>query len=186
MLLGSSTFHGHLISIMLPLMAKRTIYLSDKSFKSVHVAHSDSTGVKSGTWDVSNPLGAIFYYTNAFHLKYLLPAGDSGIICTTSTPLYLVRVRGDLVHVLDRSSSVLVLGIDPTECQFKLALQRGNSQQIEHLIANSNLVGQAIIAYLREKGTLQLLCNSSRIPAVVLIWPWSATILKLPGKLPNP
>ena len=134
------------------LMAKRTIYLSDKSFKSVHVVHSDSTGVKSGTWDVSNPLGAIFYYTNAFHLKYLLPAGDSGIICTTSTPLYLVRVRGDLVHVLDRSSSVLVLGIDPTECQFKLALQRGNSQQIEHLIANSNLVGQAIIAYLREKG----------------------------------
>lgn len=134
------------------LMAKRTIYLSDKSFKSVHVTHSDSTGVKSGTWDLSNPLGAIFYYTNSFHLKYLLPQGDFGIICTTSTPLYLVRVRGDLVHVLDRSSSVLVLGIDPTECHFKLALQKGNSEQIEHLIANSNLVGQAIIAYLREKG----------------------------------
>lgn len=134
------------------LMAKRTIYLSDKTLKSVHVTHSDSTGVKSGTWDVSNPLGAIFYYTNSFHLKYLLPQGDSGIICTTSNPLYLVRVRGDLVHVLDRSSSVLVLGIDPTECHFKLALQKGNSEQIEYLIANSNLVGQAIIAYLREKG----------------------------------
>lgn len=134
------------------LMAKRTIYLSDKSFKSIHATHYDSTGVKSGTWDVSNPLGAIFYYTNSFHLKYLLPQGDSGIICTTSTPLYLIRVQGDLVHVLDRSVSVLVLGIDPTECQFKLALQLGNLAQIEHLIANSNLVGQAIIAYLREKG----------------------------------
>lgn len=134
------------------LMAKRTIYLSDKNFKAIHVTHADSTGVKSGTWDLSNPLGAIFYYTNSFHLKYLLPQGDSGIICTTSTPLYLVRVKGDLVHVLDRSSSVLVLGIDPTECHFKLALQKGNSEQIEHLIANSNLVGQAIIAYLREKG----------------------------------
>ncbi len=134
------------------LMAKRTIYLSDKGFKTVHVTHTDSTGVKSGTWDLSNPLGAIFYYTNSFHLKYLLPQGDSGIICTTSTPLYLVRVRGDLVHVLDRSSSVLVLGIDPTECHFKLALQKGNSEQIENLIANSNLVGQAIIAYLREMG----------------------------------
>ena len=134
------------------LMAKRTIYLSDKSFKSIHVTHSDSTGVKSGTWDLSNPLGSIFYYTNSFHLKYLLPQGDSGIICTTSTPLYLVRVKGDLVHVLDRSSSVLVLGIDPTECHFKLALQTGNAEQIEDLIANSNLVGQAIIAYLQEKG----------------------------------
>lgn len=134
------------------LMAKRTIYLSDKAFKSVHVTHSDSTGVKSGTWDLSNPLGAIFYYTNSFHLKYLLPQGDSGIICTTATPLYLVRVQGDLVHVLDRSSSVLVLGIDPTECHFKLALKKGNSAQIDHLIANSNLVGQSIIVYLREKG----------------------------------
>lgn len=134
------------------LMSKRSIYLSDKHLKSVHVTHVDSTGVKSGTWDVSNVLGAIFYYTNSFHLKYLLPQGDSGIICTTSTPLYLVRVKGDLVHVLDRSASVLVLGIDPTECHFKLALQKGNSEQIKHLVANSNLVGQAIIAYLREKG----------------------------------
>lgn len=134
------------------LMSKRSIYLSDRNFKSIHVTHQDSTGVKSGAWDVSNPLGAIFYYTNSFHLKYLLPQGDSGIICTISTPLYLVRVRGDLVHVLDRSVSVLVLGIDPTECQFKLALQKGNSEQIDNLIANSNLVGQAIIAYLREKG----------------------------------
>lgn len=134
------------------LMAKRTVYLSDKIFKSIHATHFDSTGVKSGCWDVSNPLGAIFYYTNSFHLKYLLPQGDSGIICTTSTPLYLVRAQGDLVHVLDRGVSVLVLGIDPTECHFKLALQKGNSSQIEHLIANSNLVGHAIIAYLREKG----------------------------------
>lgn len=134
------------------LMSKRTIYLSDKTFKSINATHSDSTGVKSGCWDLSNPLGAIFYYTNSFHLKYLLPQGDSGIICSTSTPLYLVRVQGDLVHVLDRGVSVLVLGIDPTECHFKLALQKGNSAQIEHLIANSNLVGQAIIAYLREKG----------------------------------
>jgi coatomer subunit alpha len=136
----------------LALMAKRTIYLSDRSFKNVQVTHVDSTGVKSGAWDTSNPLGAIFYYTNSFHLKYLLPQGDSGIICTTSTPLYLVRVQGDLVHVIDRSASVLVLGIDPTECHFKLALNRGDSKQIEHLIANSNLVGQALIAYLREKG----------------------------------
>lgn len=134
------------------LMAKRAIYLSDKTFKAIQVTHPDSTGVKSGTWDLSNPLGAIFYYTNSFHLKYLLPQGDSGIICTTSTPLYLVRVQGDLVHVLDRSVSVLVLGIDPTECHFKLALKKGNAEQIEHLIANSNLVGQSIIAYLREKG----------------------------------
>lgn len=134
------------------LMGKKTIYLSDKSFKSVSKVHQDVSGVKSGTWDVSNPIGAIFYYTNAFHLKYLLPQGDSGIICTTSTLLYLVRVRGDLVHVLDRQMSVMVLAIDPTECHFKLALHIGDMNRINDLIANANLVGQAIIAYLREKG----------------------------------
>jgi coatomer protein complex subunit alpha (xenin) len=117
----------------------------------VTLTHTESASIKSGCWDVSGP-GAIFFYTTPFHLKYLLPSGDSGIICTISTPLYLVRVKGDLVHALDRTGAVLVLAIDPTECHFKLALASGDQGRIDHLIANSNLAGQAIIAFLREKG----------------------------------
>ncbi len=137
------------------LMAKKAAHLTDKSFSRISHTHSDNTGIKSGVWDLSGP-GPIFYYTNSFHLKYLLPYGDSGIICTTSNPLYLIRVKGDLVHVLDRQLSVLVLAIDPTECHFKMALNAGDSARINYIIENSNLVGQAVISYLRDKGHAEI------------------------------
>lgn len=137
------------------LMSKTAVYLTDKSFDRVSHVHTDSTGIKSGVWDLSGP-GPVLYYTNSFHLKYLLPHGDAGIICTTSTPLYLIRVKGDLVHVLDRQLSVLVLAIDPTECHFKMALNAGDTARINYLIENSNLVGQAVISYLRDKGHAEI------------------------------
>lgn len=146
------------------LMAKKSVHLTDKSLSSIHYTHHDSTGIKSGAWDASGP-GPIFYYTNSFHLKYLLPQGDSGIICTTATPLYLVRVKGDLVHVLDRQLSVLVLAIDPTECHFKMALHASDSARINHIIQNSNLVGQAVIAYLRDKGHAEIALQFVKDPS---------------------
>ncbi len=137
------------------LISKKAVHLTDKSFSRISHVHSDNTGIKSGVWDLSGP-GPIFYYTNSFHLKYLLPFGDSGIICTTSNPLYLIRVKGDLVHVLDRQLSVLVLAIDPTECHFKMALNAGDTGRINHIIETSNLVGQAVISYLRDKGHAEI------------------------------
>ena len=42
--------------------------------------------------------------------------------------------------------------IDPTEYRFKLALVKRQYDEVLHIIRNSNLVGQSIIAYLQKKG----------------------------------
>lgn len=42
--------------------------------------------------------------------------------------------------------------MDPTEYKFKLALVKGNYDEVLRIIQTSNLVGQSIIAYLQKKG----------------------------------
>ena len=44
--------------------------------------------VKSGAWDDCG----VFVYTTLNHIKYALPNGDSGIIRTLDTPVYLTKV----------------------------------------------------------------------------------------------
>jgi hypothetical protein len=91
-------------------------------------------------------------------------------------------VRGNTVHCLDRESktrAILYVGargrtscvrsmlmmtvtclgvrvgvgrIDPTEFRFKLALIARKYDEVLSIIRSSNLVGQAIIAYLQKKG----------------------------------
>jgi coatomer protein complex subunit alpha (xenin) len=53
--------------------------------------------VKSGSWDSSNK---IFIYTTVNHVKYVLPSGDTGIICTLDVPIYLTKVRhtSSIIH----------------------------------------------------------------------------------------
>jgi coatomer protein complex subunit alpha (xenin) len=45
-----------------------------------------------------------------------------------------------------------VITIDPTEYRFKLALIQKKYEEVFRTIRTSNLVGQAIIGYLQEKG----------------------------------
>jgi len=66
--------------------------------------------------------------------------------------VYLTKVKGKNVHCLDRDGKTRVISIDPTEYRFKLALIRRNYDEVLQIIRNSNLVGQAIIAYLQKKG----------------------------------
>lgn len=51
--------------------------------------------VKSGSWDSSNK---IFIYTTVNHVKYVLPSGDTGIICTLDVPIYLTKVRPHILY----------------------------------------------------------------------------------------
>jgi hypothetical protein len=51
--------------------------------------------VKSGSWDSSNK---IFIYTTVNHVKYVLPSGDTGIICTLDVPIYLTKVRQPILY----------------------------------------------------------------------------------------
>lgn len=82
----------------------------------------------------------------------LLFTSDNGIVRTLEQPVYLTRVSGKNLHILDRDGSARVMQIDPTEYRFKLALVKRQYDEVLHIIRNSNLVGQSIIAYLQKKG----------------------------------
>ena len=54
--------------------------------------------VKSAAWDDAG----VLVYTTLNHIKYCLPNGDSGIVRTLDTPVYITRVAGATLHCLDR------------------------------------------------------------------------------------
>lgn len=74
------------------------------------------------------------------------------MICTLDNPVYLTRVKGKVIHCLDRSARPKTIPFDPTEYRFKMALVRNNYDEMLHIIRTSNLLGQSIIAYLQQKG----------------------------------
>ncbi|KAI8065150.1 coatomer WD associated region-domain-containing protein [Gongronella butleri] len=132
---------------MVALLSKHTITLADKNLKQICQIH-ETIRIKSGTWDDSG----VFIYCTLNHIKYALPQGDNGIIRTLDQPVYLTRVKGRTLYILDRDGKARSVNIDPTEYRFKLALVKRQYEEVLHIIRNSNLVGQSIIAYLQKKG----------------------------------
>ncbi|PWN48212.1 putative COP1 [Violaceomyces palustris] len=132
---------------MVALLSKHTITLANKNLTSSNLIH-ETIRIKSAAWDESG----VLLYSTLNHIKYALPQGDSGIIKTLEQPVYLTRVRGKMVSCLDRSAKPQSISIDPTEYRFKLALVKGQYDEVLSIIKNSNLVGQAIIAFLQKKG----------------------------------
>ncbi|SCZ99345.1 BZ3500_MvSof-1268-A1-R1_Chr3-1g05959 [Microbotryum saponariae] len=132
---------------MVALLSKHTIMIANKTLGQSAMVH-ETIRIKSGAWDDSG----IFIYSTLNHIKYALPQGDNGIIKTLEQPVYLTRVKGKVVHCLDRNAKPRAIAIDPTEYRFKLALMRKNYDEVLHIIRTSNLVGQSIIAYLQKKG----------------------------------
>ncbi|KAI9509049.1 coatomer subunit alpha-2 [Russula earlei] len=129
------------------LLSKHTITIANKTFSQSTLIH-ETIRIKSGAWDDSG----VFIYSTLNHVKYCLPQGDHGVICTLDNPVYLTRVKGKVVHCLDRSARPRTITIDPTEYRFKLALIQNNYDEVLYLIRTSNLLGQSIIAYLQQKG----------------------------------
>ncbi len=69
--------------------------------------------VKSAAWDDNG----VLIYTTLNHIKYCLPNGDSGIIRTLDTPLYITKVVNNVVYALDREGKnrqIQVRRIPPT------------------------------------------------------------------------
>lgn len=132
---------------MVALLSKHTITIATKSLEQTALIH-ETIRIKSAAWDDSG----VLIYTTLNHIKYALTNGDNGIIKTLEQPVYLTRVKGQVVHCLDRSAKPRTIQIDPTEYRFKLALVRKNYDEVLHIIRTSNLVGQSIIAYLQKKG----------------------------------
>ena len=54
--------------------------------------------VKSAAWDDNG----VLIYTTLNHVKYCLHNGDSGIVRTLETPIYITKVFGDLLFCLYR------------------------------------------------------------------------------------
>ena len=109
---------------------------------------NETSNLKSGVWDDSN----VFIYTTSTHIKYSLINGDHGIIRTLDLPIYITKIRDGAVYCLDKECRPKVLSIDPTEFKFKLALVNRKYDEVLHMVRNSRLVGQSIIAYLQKKG----------------------------------
>merc|ERR1711936_1186958 len=102
----------------------------------------------SGTWDDSG----VFIYTTSNHIKYAINNGDHGIIRTLDLPVYLTRIKGAQVFLLNRECKPCTMTVDTTEYRFKLALINKKYDEVLHMVRNAKLVGQSIIAYLQKKG----------------------------------
>ncbi|KAE9448255.1 hypothetical protein C3L33_19823, partial [Rhododendron williamsianum] len=129
------------------LLSKHAIVIASKRLVHQCTLH-ETIRVKSGAWDDNG----VFIYTTLNHIKYCLPNGDSGIIRTLDVPIYITRVLGSKIYCLDRDGKNRVIAIDATEYIFKLSLMKKKYDHVMSMIRNSQLCGQAMIAYLQQKG----------------------------------
>ncbi|GBF89236.1 coatomer subunit alpha [Raphidocelis subcapitata] len=129
------------------LLSKHAIVVADKRLGGAATVH-ETIRVKSAAWDDSG----VLIYTTLNHLKYCLPNGDSGIIRTLESPLYVVRAANGTVTALDREGRVRSLAVEPAEYGFKLALSQNRFEDVLSLIRSGGLCGAALIAYLQSKG----------------------------------
>ncbi|KAI3654581.1 hypothetical protein MP228_000635 [Amoeboaphelidium protococcarum] len=132
---------------MVALMSKHVIVIANAQLEQQSLIY-ETIRIKSGCWDESG----LFIYTTLNHLKYALPNGDNGIIRTLDQPVYVVNSFGSQIHALNRDARLVTMNVDPTEYRFKIALVNKQYDVVLDIIRNSNLVGQSVIAYLRQKG----------------------------------
>jgi coatomer subunit alpha len=139
------------------LLGKHTITIVNQSLEQICSIH-ETIRIKSAVWD--DTLGILLYST-LNHVKYLLPnpgSGDTGVIRTLESTVYLIRVRGKTLSCLTREGKCDVINIDPTEYRFKVALAKKDYKEMVRIIKTSNLVGQSIIGYLQKKGYPEVCC----------------------------
>lgn len=129
------------------LLSQHTIVIANKKLVHQCTLH-ETIHVKSGAWDDNG----VFIYSTLNHIKYCLPNGDSGIVKTLDVPVYITKVSGNTIHCLDRDGKARAIVVDATEYVFKLSLLRKRYEHVMSMIRSSELYGQAMIAYLQQKG----------------------------------
>eukprot|EP01119_Soliformovum_irregulare_P024827 TRINITY_DN8_c0_g4_i1.p1 TRINITY_DN8_c0_g4~~TRINITY_DN8_c0_g4_i1.p1 ORF type:complete len:1245 (-),score=439.76 TRINITY_DN8_c0_g4_i1:63-3797(-) len=132
---------------LVALVSKEAVTIANRRLEQLCVIH-ETIRLKSGAWDENG----ILIYSTLNHIKYCLPNGDSGIVRTLDTPLYITAVKGNKVYCLDREGKVRVISIDTTEYMFKHALVQRKYTVVLKMVREYNLIGQSIIAYLQRKG----------------------------------
>ncbi|TKY49936.1 Coatomer subunit alpha-1 [Spatholobus suberectus] len=136
------------------LLSKHAIIIANKQLVHQCTLH-ETIRVKSGAWDDNG----VFIYTTLNHIKYCLPNGDSGIIKTLDVPIYMTKVSGNTIFCLDRDGKKQTIVIDASEYIFKLSLLKKRYDHVMNMIKNSQLCGQAVIAYLQQKGFPEVALN---------------------------
>jgi coatomer subunit alpha len=136
------------------MMSKDLVVIANHRLE-IQCTLAERTRVKSGVWDDTG----VFVYTTTSHIKYALPNGDAGIIRTLDQPIYISGVRvaagadgSSRIYCLDREIRNRSVTVDTTEYQFKQALTAKKYSEVLRMVKGSNLVGQAIIGYLQQKG----------------------------------
>lgn len=129
------------------LLSKRMVTLCRKDL-TILCQVSEKVNVKSGTFDESG----VFVYNTLNHVKYILPNGDSGIIRTLDTVIYMIKLQGNRITCVNRQGVMLALNVVTTEFKFKLALVEKRFDDVLQIVRNSHLPGSAIISYLQRKG----------------------------------
>ncbi len=132
------------------LLCKYCIYITDEALNGLSTV-IETSRIKSARWDTTMP--GVLIYTTSSHIKYALANGQSAIIRTLETPVYLTAAMGASLHALDRDVRNRQVRIDLSEIHFKLALASRNQKQLTRIIKQGKLVGKStIIAYLRKQG----------------------------------
>ncbi|KAM7264739.1 hypothetical protein ACFE04_002422 [Oxalis oulophora] len=129
------------------LLSKHAVVIASKKLVHQCTLH-ETIRVKSGAWDENG----VFIYSTLNHIKYCLPNGDSGIIKTLDVPIYITKISKNSIFCLDRDGNNKAIIIDATEYIFKLSLLKKRYDNVMSMIRNSQLCGQAMIAYLQQKG----------------------------------
>ncbi|WPT11984.1 Coatomer subunit alpha-1 [Picochlorum sp. SENEW3] len=129
------------------LLSKHSIVIADRKFQNTVTIH-ETIRIKSAAWDDAG----VLVYTTLNHIKYCLPSGDSGVVRTLESPVYLTKVHNDMVYCLDREAKPRVVQINSAEYKFKLALSEKKYDVVLGMIRAGKLCGEAIIAFLQEKG----------------------------------
>jgi coatomer protein complex subunit alpha (xenin) len=129
------------------LLSKHSVILTDKKLKDAVTIH-ETIRIKSAAWDEAG----VLVYTTLNHIKYCLPSGDSGVVRTLEAPVYLTRIHNDVVYCLDREAKPRAVQINSAEYKFKLALSEKKYDVVLGMIRAGKLCGEAIIAFLQEKG----------------------------------
>ena len=148
-LVSKQGWGGHVFPFLLSLIGVLILAITIANKRLEQMAFiQEPVRVKSGVWDEQN----VFVYSTLTHIKYALPQGDSGIIRTIDQVVYPVHIKGQTLCCLDRDARVRIIAIDPTEYSFKLALLTKRYETVVAIANNSTLIGEAVIAYLQQKG----------------------------------
>jgi coatomer protein complex subunit alpha (xenin) len=152
---------------LVALLSKHAIVIANRKLGHSCTVH-ETIRVKSGAWDDAG----VFIYTTLNHIKYALPNGDSGIIRTLDTPVYLTKVFGNVLYCLDRDGRNRQIQIDTSEYMFKLALIQRKFDQVLSMIKSGSLCGQSIIAYLQQKGFPEVALHFVKVRRFFFFFDW--------------